>query len=119
MKLDDVLVFGVENGTDYFLPISATWVTSSFGEYISLLNYCVKPVTSYDPNDFVDLARKVASDGENSPKDPTSVFSTAGGLSGVQEGYSIPKEVSRLVEFISKHGMKIVFRLYLIDNCLG
>lgn len=62
-QLEDVLVLRVHNGRDYFLPVRATWLPSSFGRSIDNLNRVPEGGVRKLPNDSSgrDPAAKISS----------------------------------------------------------
>ena len=98
--LDDILILHLENGKDFFISISGTFVPSCFGLDIRLLNRLNKPVSEISQT-LPELWKQVKGDdllsGSNKSTSSPSIVP--------DETQQIPKEIWRIVDYLYRFGI--------------
>jgi inositol polyphosphate 5-phosphatase INPP5B/F len=108
-NLDDIIIFHIENGQDYFISISAEWIPSCFGESINTLLALDKPIVSYSTAELhsystAELDSVLIPDAHfESVQDPQDLNSRFG-----VEDAAVPKELWTLIDYIYKNGLEVV-----------
>lgn len=99
-KLEGFLVFNVEDGRDVFCSVECKWIPQSLGE--SLFVLCHLPdlaISSILPTRFLEIDEQIRK--------------------GLSISVSIPRQISRLVDFIYQYGKVVVMNdnIFLCLNC--
>lgn len=95
-RLEDILVLHLEKGKDYFLTVNGTYVPSCFGQSLDTLVGLTHPIRGVPVAQLVDLGPDI----NNSSFPPTVQL-------------PVPKELWRLIDHITKHGLDEVSDILL------
>jgi phosphatidylinositol-bisphosphatase len=83
-KLEDIVILHLENGKDYFVSVSGSYIPTCFGIPLDVLVHLKQPIRSYPSGDIPN---------------PSTLPS--------QPPMSVPKELWRMVDDLYKHGMQM------------
>jgi phosphatidylinositol-bisphosphatase len=98
MKLDEIVVFHVNHGQDMFVSLVADWVPSCFGETLDVLCKLVRPIGV--------SGLELCSVHNNRESELTNVNDY--NVEKNDYKMSVPKELYRLIGFISEHCLNVV-----------
>ena len=116
--LEDILVMRLENGRDFFITVTGTYLRSCYGSSLNFLVRTTEPVRSV-PITATDFALSATAMAANA-----AAPSSAGGASGSGVGssvdskgpstLSIPKELWRIVDVLFRSGAIQVQDIFLV-----
>ncbi|RKO98060.1 hypothetical protein CXG81DRAFT_14185 [Caulochytrium protostelioides] len=124
-SLADILIFHVEHGKDVFVSISGSWSPTVFGCPFGLLCQLPKPMARFSRAElqktYEDYVRSVS----HSTASQNALENTHQGAMGdgfaasiaeglarsgsSKPGFSIPREIWRLVDFLYRYGMDVPY----------
>lgn len=102
--LDDILILHVENGKDHFISLGGQWIVSTIGNSIGVLCATAGPISAVPFDECKRLYKEL-----KNTETPANELSSA----SIQKS-SVPKEIWRLIDFIFRYGLVIVFIVYYI-----
>jgi hypothetical protein len=106
-SVEDVVVFHVEHGQDFFISLAGDWTPSILGESMDMLCFLKKPIVSYTTNQLKQMYNELKKNSLNpvpdNSRNPLNIVSDHSSLT-LPIKSSVPTQIWTLMEFITTHG---------------